>query len=257
MKTSETKGLICVKDEYGLTYNLCSITYILKEDESFKYIFEPNYSVISLLNSKVFQGIPGLNLDLKMKEYVRENKIPTFISERVPSEKREDYFDLLKEVDMDYMNPIIYLQRIKKQYSGDKYFVISYNAKTIVSINEKYKNNNSFIRTKHILENICLGNDLKINNQTIDDNNRKMFYDVLIEGYIKSYLFNKEKQREGIKRAKQQHKYKGRKPISVDRLMFEELLEKVQKKEMRPKEVADKLGISIDKYYRYKKNLQK
>ena len=183
MMTKETKGLICIKDEYGLTYNVCTLTYVINEDDTFKYIFNPNYNVIHLLNPSVFQGIPGINLDLELKEYVRENKTPIFISERVPSIQREDYYDLLKENQMEYMDPIVYLQRTKKQYSGDKFFVIEYNPKKTIIFDEEYKKCNSFIRLKHILDNICIGNDLIINNQTIDDSNRKMFYDVFIDGY--------------------------------------------------------------------------
>ncbi|MDD7043622.1 MAG: recombinase family protein, partial [Mollicutes bacterium] len=115
MKAYISKGTICIKGPFQLIYAVCKITYQLNEDDSFKYVFEPNYSVISLLDSSIFQGIPGLNLDLKRKEYIRI-KTPTFIAERVPSKKREDYLDLLAKVDMDYMDPIEYLIRSKEQY---------------------------------------------------------------------------------------------------------------------------------------------
>ena len=256
MKTYESKGYICVK-KYNLIYYVCKITYILNEDEKFKYIFEPNYSVIDLLDTKTFQGIPGLNLDLRKEEYIRDDRIPTFISERVPSEKREDYQELLAEAQMDYMDPIIYLTRVNKKYSGDNLFVMPYKEKELIIFDKNGEitdNNNT--RIKRILENVCIGNDIKINNQIINDTNRKMIYDMLIDGYVKTYELNKKLQREGIERAKSLGKYQGRKPIDVDKLMFLELLEKVENKKMRPIEAAQKLGISIDKYYRYKKKLQ-
>ena len=53
------------------------------------------------------------------------------------------------------------------------------------------------------------------------------------------------------------NRYRGRKPIEVDEILFTELLNKVNNKEITSNEAAKKLGISIDKYYRYKKYLQK
>ena len=60
----------------------------------------------------------------------------------------------------------------------------------------------------------------------------------------------------GIEAAKQKNKYKGRKPIDVDRLAFLEIYERIKKKEITVKEGAKKLGISIDKYYRVKKQIK-
>lgn len=40
-------------------------------------------------------------------------------------------------------------------------------------------------------------------------------------------------------------------------MLFLELLTKVENKEITPKEAAKELGISIDKYYRVKRKLQK
>ena len=39
---------------------------------SFKYIFRPYYDIIELCNTSFFQGIPGLNLELKKEEYNEE-----------------------------------------------------------------------------------------------------------------------------------------------------------------------------------------
>ena len=74
--------------------------------------------------------------------------------------------------------------------------------------------------------------------------------------YSRSYELRKEKQKGGILEAKNNGKYRGRKPIEVDEMKFLDLLSKVEEKEMSPKEAASILGISIDKYYRIKKKLQ-
>ena len=65
MREIITRGDICLKDDYNLTYKVADISYTEREDESFVYEIKPDYSVINLLDTKDFQGIPGLDLDLK------------------------------------------------------------------------------------------------------------------------------------------------------------------------------------------------
>ena len=126
MQSYLTKGIICVKDELNIEYRVCIIEHLENEDGSFEYRFFPNYAVIDLLNSDVFQGIPGLNLELKEKVYIRKNILPVFISERVPSINREDYYEILDSVNMKFMEPIEFLIRSKQRYSGDHLYVIKY-----------------------------------------------------------------------------------------------------------------------------------
>ena len=61
----------------------------------------------------------------------------------------------------------------------------------------------------------------------------------------------------GIALAKKEHHYKGRKPIKTDKLLFLELLTKVENKEITPKEAIQQLGITKAKYYRLKNEFQK
>lgn len=255
MKTYTSKGTICIEGPFNIIYRVCNIFYYLNSDDTFKYVFKPIYPVIELTNSSFFQGIPGINLDLKKEEYIRENKTPTFISERVPNKNREDYYELLKEANMEYMDPIEYLIRTKKQYSGDKLFILPYEDKKSVILNYNTCSTNDAL-IKKTLDCLCFGNDVVIDNQTIDDSNRKTFHDIFLALYSRSYKVKKEKQIEGIQKAKENGRYKGRKPIYVDRLIFLDYLDRVENKQMTAKEAAKRLGISIDKYYRLKK-LQK
>ena len=73
MKEITTRGDICLNDKYNFTYKVAEISYSEREDESFVYEIKPNYSVISLLDTTNFQGIPGLDLDLKKEAYISEN----------------------------------------------------------------------------------------------------------------------------------------------------------------------------------------
>ena len=188
-------GMICLKNDLNIEFYVCKITYILNEDESFKYIFEPNYNVISLLDSDIFQGIPGLNLDLKRKQYIRTS-LPVFISERVPQKNREDFNEILSSLNMDYMNPIDYLIKTKMKYSGDNFYVKEFENKQKIIINNISNKNNTTDTIKIILNNIAKGNDVKINNLVINNKNRKDIYQTLIYIYQKAYNFIYSKQKE-------------------------------------------------------------
>ena len=53
-----------------------------------------------------------------------------------------------------------------------------------------------------------------------------------------------ERQREGIEIAKREHKFKGRKALSVDEEIFEQLLQEYQNRKINKVKFAEKLGIS-------------
>ena len=216
MNKYTSKASILVKDKYKLEYRVCDIFYEVNEDETFKSIFRPNYSVISLTSLDFFQGIPGLDLDLKKKEYIRENIIPTFISERVPNENRVDYYDLLKEVGLEVMEPLLYLIRTTKYYCGDYLYLVSYKEVNKVSFNNYVVKDNTVTYIKRILNNITLDNDIEIEKVLINDDNRYLVFNVLMNIYFQSIEAKKEIQLSGINIAKANGKYKGKKPKYLD-----------------------------------------
>ena len=253
MKSSLTKGIICLKDKLNIEYRICIIEYLLNEDETFEYHFYPNYEVIELLNSDTFQGIPGLDLDLKRRVYVRKNMVPVFISERVPSKNREDYYDLLKKVNMTYMDSIEYLIKSKEKYSGDNFYLISYEETKKIDIDKIKKKANTFGITKMILQTMASNNQVYLDGHKINDT--KVFK-TLYYLYKMQYQTLKKKQKKGIISAQKNNYYVGRKQSYVDILALNDLLEKVKRKELTNKKAAEILGISIDKYYRTIKRLQ-
>lgn len=251
-----SKGIICLKVD-NIEYRLCAIEYILNRDESFKYTFEPRYEVIDLLPSNIFDSIPGLDLSLRMQKYERINKIPTFVSERVPNENRENYYELLEERDMEYMNPIIYMIRSKKYYSGDKLYVIDYqdNQRSIIDTNKPKETIRTIIKT--ILDEIAKGNDVEIDGTVFCGKPKESLFVVLKSFYVKWTKEIQVKQKEGIEKRKKKKMYKGRKPKIIESIKLEEVLERVKNKEITSKEAASILGISVDKYYREIKKLHK
>ena len=95
MKEIIKKGQIYF--EYnGLTFNVCQI-YEKRVDDSYIFTFEPNYKVKDIIPpSANFEGIQGLNLNLKQNIYERTG-IPTFVSERIPPKNREELYMILEK----------------------------------------------------------------------------------------------------------------------------------------------------------------
>lgn len=60
----------------------------------------------------------------------------------------------------------------------------------------------------------------------------------------------KRRQRDGIEAAKREGKYKGRKPVSVDKYRFAELLGEARRGERTHKYVMDTLGLTRTTYYK-------
>lgn len=255
MNRIKSDGLICIKNKINIEFAVCKIEYILWEDETFKYIFTPYYDVISLLESNIFQGIPGLEIDLKKKEYIRENVIPTFIAERVPSEKREDYYELIQKVGMNYMNPVDYLIKTQGKYSGDNLYVKEFIERKNVVIHDVVKKSNTLGVIKIMLDNLAYGNKIVLNDRTIE--NSIDIFQTLTYIYQKGYDEIKEKQRLGRDEAKKMGNYRGRKAIEIDKLLFLEQVEQLDSKIITIDKVLKNLKISRATFYRLKKKYQK
>ena len=255
MNRIKSDGLICIKNKINIEFAICKIEYILWEDETFKYIFTPYYDVINLLESNIFQGIPGIEIDLKKKEYIRENVIPTFIAERVPSEKREDHYELIQKVGMNYMNPVDYLIKTQGKYSGDKLYVKEFTERKNVVIDDVVKKSNSLGVIKIMLDNLAYGNKIVLNDRIIE--NSIDIFQTLTYIYQKGYDEIKEKQRLGRDEAKKMGNYRGRKAIEIDKLLFLEQVEQLDSKIITIDKVLKNLKISRATFYRLKKKYQK
>jgi len=252
MKKHISSGLICIRNNLNIEFSLCKIDYIINEDETYSYVFTPYYDVIDLLGFDTFNGIPGLDLSLRKESYIRDNILPVFISERVPSENREDFYELLQEVDLTYMDPIEYLCRTKLVYSGDHLYVKPFNERKSIILENYVKKSNSTGIMKIILDNIASGNIVKLKDGTIINN--QSVFSTLSFIYGKSYFNMMSKIKEGICNAKTKGKYKGRKPSYVDFYSFLEQNELFEKHQINAKDAAKNIGISIDKFYRLRKS---
>ncbi|MDW7658610.1 MAG: recombinase family protein [Bacillota bacterium] len=254
MRQSKTTGLICLKDAYDFEYSIAIIEYTEREDETYTYSFRPNYSVISLLPTTLFQGIPGLNLDKHKEEYLRENMTPVFISERTPSEGREDLWQLLEACGMNYLNRLEWLIRTNMQYGGDPMYVKRFepaDAKQTIAFEAIITAENRSARLlQRLLREICRGNDIVAPDFSIDDSNRKQFYALLLPLYEKEKSYLKQQKTRGIQIAAAQGKYTGRKPIPIDDIQLDAVFTAYQKGRMDLTEAIEKLGVSRSTFYR-------
>lgn len=257
MKEIVTRGHICLKDEYNFTYKVAEIEYTEREDESFVYRIKPDYSVISLLKPKDFQGIPGLDLDLKKEIYIRENMIPVFISERSPGKNREDLWKLLQDCNMQYLNQLEWLIRTDTIYSGDKLFVQRPEDKTINVESIRELGNRSAIICHKLLEAVCYGNTVTASSVLIDDTNRKQYYELLMSLYSTERKYIEAQRRAGIAESAKAGKYKGREKIHIDQLAAQDIFRDYESKKINSTIAAERLGISKSTFLRRYKECSK
>lgn len=252
MREIVTRGYICLDDEYGFTYRIAQIEYCEKEDGNYSYTFIPFYNVIELLPTKLFQGIPGLDLSLKKEKYVRENMTPVFISERTPGENRENLWELLEACNMEYLNRLEWLIRTDTRYSGDLMYVIRAE-ETLPNIeieNLGTLDSRSAGLVKRLLEVICYGGTVKTREFSIDDSNRKELYTLLMTLYSKEKKYIETQKKEGIRKAAKMGKYKGRDKIQIDDSRLMEIMWEYESNKITGAEAASKLNISLSTFNR-------
>ena len=259
MKQITTKAIICLDDDLGFTYSVSKIEYVLREDESFSYIFTPNYSVIDLLTPDLFQGIPGLAIELRKRQYVRDNIIPVFISERTPGENREDLWKLLEDCGMDYLNRLEWLIRTDTRYSGDRFYAVRWTAdndKHCVDYGDiEQAESRSAATMAQVLREICAGNDVKASQFLIDDSNRQAYYALLMSLYQKEKKYMDQRRADGIRKSAAEGNYRGRPPVPIDETRLFEVIAKYRRGKLNAKEAAAALGLSRSSFFRkLKKN---
>lgn len=249
--TSKSKlnieGIIKLVYKQDIKFNICKITYEVHEN-GYQYIFEPYYDIIDALPSNIYQGIPGLNLDKRKERYYRVNIIPVFISERAIGKNRENMYEELNELGMDSLIQLEWLIRTNKSYSGDNLIVERY--RTPMRINDvkkedlmygDYLDNETLLlensgKTKELLKLIGSGVDINCQNLKINNINRAGCLQMLIYQYELELKKRKEIQKEGILKAKENKVYKGRKKITVDDILLEEVIKKIDLKLIDMKE---------------------
>ena len=265
-------GIIKVYDRYNRNYSIGEIIFERYDDQNFQYIIKPYWKFIDYVPKGLFHGIPGIDMDLRKDAYYRVNMTPTFISMRTPSESRENVRELMRQVGLDYYDRFEWLLRSEMKCGDDNLIVVRK-----PSDNQRIQNlenvKNRYLHPEDVIEIDDLSNmqssnaklvedlfsllhsgvQIYIRNECryIDDNERKtMLY--LLRNMLECIdRNNKNRREEGIKIAKQNGKYAGRKPIEVDEQLLKQVSIAFLNNRMTEQEAVSKLGInSRSTFYR-------
>lgn len=255
-----TQGVICLKDDYNFVYKIADIDYVEYDNGEYSYYFYPFYNVIDLLNPYLFQGIPGLDLSKRLKCYERHNMTPVFISERTPSENREDLWEHLDKYYMKSLNRLEWLIKTDTKYSGDRLFVQerrNIDNNPVINIDSMFNLVKRFDSINGaLLDIICYGDYLNCKEIVINDNNRKDYYNLLMPIYIKEYTLRRNQIMRGINEAKENDTYKGRKRIMLDPLLFRKVGQEYLNGNITLEEALNKLKISRATFFRRLEDLR-
>lgn len=263
-------GIIKAMDKMKNQYNIAEVAFERYDDQNFQYVFKPYWKLLENLPKYIFDGIPGIDLSVRKQCYYRVNMTPSFITKRTPSESRENLWELLQEVGLDYYDRFEWLLRTDKCCGDDNFVVVRKrdNPKTFENIDSETLNHvqpNDIV----VLNNLC---DIALNRNQLSESLFRMLQSgatIRIEEdnmtfsiencnplYILERMMSYHKtyaatcQREGIRRAKIEGKYKGRKRIEVDPLQFKSKVEQFEQGLLTECEILNEFGISRSTFYR-------
>lgn len=229
-------GIIKAVMKNGEKISVAQIDYQEFDEENFQYVISPYWEIVDGLPASVFQGIPGIDMDLRLEAYYRVNYIPTFIAERTPSENREDLWEILESVGLDYYDRFEWLIRTPMRAANDNLIVerrrteqvvekyttgilsnLQYGDKVIVDSMETIADTTAGFADE-IFTVITNGVDIisESGQMLVDITTRSSMIPIIIAQKIIAQREYAKNRRSGIEQAKKQGKYTGRKPIEVD-----------------------------------------
>lgn len=278
------KGIIKAVARYGQKVSVGEIIREEFEEEEFQYIIHPYWEIVDGLPASIFQGIPGINMELRQTDYYRVNYEPVFITERSPSKNREDMWELMQDVGLDYYDRFEWLLRTDMRAGNDNLIVepiyeeqpeplVDYILRESEDIwhLETWQTNSS---ASHIARYLKYGDILRVDHmsdlgKTANELTENLF---LLAGagieikteegweltreqitFLLPLLWNqielgktaaKNRKIRGIQRAKEEKKYKGRKKIEVSAVMMEEICRGLDNGTIGAKEAMERLHLT-------------
>ena len=270
-------GIIKAVMKNGEKVSVAQIDYQEFDEENFQYVITPYWDIVDGLPSSVFQGIPGIDMDLRLKDYYRVNYIPTFISERTPSENREDLWELLESVGLDYYDRFEWLLRTEMRAANDNLIVerrrlqetaepfspdvisgLQYGGKVIVESLEAVADTTAGFADV-MFSIVTSGVDVitKSGQVLIDAATRAAMIPYVITQRIISRRERTANRQKGIEKAKKDGKYTGRKPIVVDEIALRQVAKELDEGIITVEEAMRRTKInSRSTFYRKLKKLQ-
>ena len=264
-------GIIKAFDQSGAEYCVGEISHERFDDQNFQYVLSPYWEQIPYLSQQVFSGLPGFDLSVKRDHYYRVNITPAFIQMRTPSESREDLWELLTEVGLDYYDRFEWLLRSQKRCGDDNLIVVRKRE------NQQFSISTTGLDFNHLYPGDSVSLDYLYDVATSNNEFSKCVYRLLVNGvniYISKedrwltpmerramlYLlcnmqtynenYAKIRQAQGIHRAKEAGKYHGRSRISIDPLLFKEVADRFKAGELSEEEALRTLNLTRSTFYR-------
>ena len=270
-------GIIKAVMKNGDKVSVAQIDYQEFDEENFQYVISPYWEIVDGLPASVFQGIPGIDMDLRLKDYYRVNYIPTFISERTPSESREDLWELLESVGLDYYDRFEWLLRTNMRAANDNLIVerrrmeetvkqfasgvisgLQYGDKVIVESLETIADTTAGL-ADGMFSIVAGGVDVitQSGQVLVDAMTRAAMVPYMITQRIISRRERAANRQEGIEQAKKKGKYTGRKPIEVDENTLRQVAKELDEGFITVEEAMNRVKInSKSTFYRKLRGLQ-
>lgn len=270
-------GIIKAVMKNGDKVSVAQIDYQEFDEENFQYVISPYWEIVDGLPASIFQGIPGVDMELRLKDYYRVNYIPTFISERTPSESREDLWELLESVGLDYYDRFEWLLRTNMRAANDNLIVerrrlqetveqfasgvvsgLQYGDKVIVESLEAIADTTAGF-ADGMFDIVTRGVDVitQSGQVLVDAVTRAAMLPYMITQRIISCRERTANRREGIEKAKKNGKYTGRKPIEVDENILRQVDKELDEGLISVEEAMRRTKItSRSTFYRKLKKLQ-
>ena len=274
--TYVNSGIIKAVMKSGEKISVAQIDYQEFDEENFQYVISPYWEIVDGLPASVFQGIPGIDMDLRLKDYYRVNYIPTFIAERTPSESREDLWELLESVDLDYYDRFEWLLRTKMRAANDNLIVerrrieetvgqfasgiisgLQYGDKVIVESLESIADTTAGL-TDGMFNIVTSGIDVvtESGQVLVDATTRAAMIPYMVAQRIMSRRERISLQQAGIEQAKKDGKYTGRKPTPVDENVLRQVAKELDEGIITIEEAMKRTKInSRSTFYRKLRNL--
>lgn len=273
-----SSGIIYAVGDHNYKYAVSYIDYERYDDQHFQYVFTPLWYLIDALSPSIFQGIPGLDLTLRLEKYYRVNVTPTFISERTPSSTRADLPQLLAAVNLNYYDRFEWLLRTDMCCGTDNLIVERI---TKTDATPRFLNYYTLLQQHFSPEpqpGDCIAIDSLANFSTSSHDLRTRLLTILRSGatiYLKEEdrllspeecgvmlkllllldaadaKYRKLTQATGIQKAKDAGKYSGRKRMEIDPILMAEILLKFEQQQITEREARERLGgLSRSTFYR-------
>lgn len=114
----------------------------------------------------------------------------------------------------------------------------------------KMLGNRSAVICRKMLETICYGDEVISQTLTINDRNRRQYFDLLLALYSTERKYLDAQRSNGIKQSVKKGNYKGRRKIRIDKLAAQEIFLDYQNKKINSAEGAELLAVSKSTFLR-------